>query len=190
MDRDANQDVRRRPLRIFGNDVEVPVVVERAGVEQFVFRRVLTPPPVFLDQISVRKHALWVFVERFEVRVGGCRVEIVVTLLDVLAVIAFAVGQPEQALLEDRVPPIPQRERETERQLVVADPEDPVFPPTVCTAASHVMTEGLPRRAALAVVLADRSPLALAQVRTPSFPSRGSGLVQAPFLFRQPSRMR
>jgi hypothetical protein len=45
--------------------------------------------------------------------VGGA-VEIEVVLFDVLAVIPLAVAQPEQPLLEDRIAPVPQRQREAE----------------------------------------------------------------------------
>jgi hypothetical protein len=45
---------------------------------------------------------------------GWRGVEIVVELLHVLAVVAFAVRQAEQALLQDGIAPVPQRDRQAE----------------------------------------------------------------------------
>ena len=65
---------------------------------------------------------LRVLVEVLHVGVGRRGVEVEVVLLDVLAVVALAVGQAEQPFLQDGVPPVPQREREAEALLVVGDP--------------------------------------------------------------------
>ena len=77
------------------------------------------------------------------------------------------VGEAEQALLEDRVRAVPQREREAQLLAVVADPREPVLAPAVGARARLVVGEVAPGVAAVAVVLADRAPLALAQVRAP-----------------------
>jgi hypothetical protein len=58
-------------------------------------------------------------------------VEVEVVLLDVLAVIAFAVGQAEQALLQDRVFAVPQREREAQPLFVVGNAAEAVFSPAI-----------------------------------------------------------
>ena len=54
-DRDPDQNVVRRRLRVFDEDVEVAVVVEDAGVEQLEFRIVPTARAVLLDQLGVRE---------------------------------------------------------------------------------------------------------------------------------------
>ena len=59
------------------------------------------------------------------------RVEVEVVLLDVLAVIALGTGQPEEALLDDGVAPVPEREREAEPLVVVGDAADPVLAPAI-----------------------------------------------------------
>ena len=107
------------------------------------------------------------------------RVQVVVALLDVFAVVAFAVGQAKQPLLQDRVLPVPQRQGKTEDLLIVADAEQAVLTPAVGAAAGGVVAERLPGGAAGAVVLADRAPLTLAQVRAPLLPSEVRWLVQA-----------
>ena len=97
----------------------------------------------------------------------GVRVEVEVVLLDVLAVVALAVGQPEQPLLEDRVLAVPQRQREAQPLLVVGDAGEPVLAPAVGARARLVVAEVVPGVAVVAVVLAHGAPLALGEVRPP-----------------------
>ena len=106
---------------------------------------------------------------------GRRAVEVEVVLLDVLAVVALAVGQPEQAFLEDRVLAVPQGQREAEPLLVVGDAGQAVFAPAIGARAGLVVGEVIPGVAALAVVLADGPPLALAQVGSPLLPGNASG---------------
>src|SRR5713226_4429793 len=94
-------------------------------------------------------------------------IEIVVDFLDVLAVITLAVGQTEEAFLENRVTAVPQREGQTEPLLVVADAGEPVLAPAIRAAAGMVMREVVPGVAVRAVVLAHGAPLALAEIRPP-----------------------
>ena len=97
-------------LRVVDLDDPVAVVVEDAGVEQLVLRLELRASPVLDDQVVVRERRLRVVVAPAEPGAAGHGVEVPPVLLDVLAVVALAVGQPEHPLLEDRVPPVPQRE--------------------------------------------------------------------------------
>ena len=77
-------------------------------------------PRLVVDQVVIGIGRLRVLVQILHVRVRRRAVEVEVVLLDVLAVVALAVGQPEQPLLEDRVAAVPQRQREAELLLVVA----------------------------------------------------------------------
>ena len=126
--RDLHQDVFRAGLGVLHEDVEVAVVVEDAGVEELVLHLVPRPPAVGLDQIGVGKGRLRVLVEVLHVRVGRRAVEVEVVLLHVLAVVPLAVGQAEEPLLEDRVLPVPQGQREAEALLVVGDAGRPSSP--------------------------------------------------------------
>ena len=110
---DLDQDVGRRRFRVFDEHIEITVIIEDAGIEQFVFPIVAAAPPVRFDQIAVGICVLRIFVEVLHVRVGRRAVEIEVVFLDVLAVIALAIGQAEQPLLQDRVLAVPQRERQS-----------------------------------------------------------------------------
>ena len=61
----------------------------------------------------------------------GCRVDVEVILLDILAVIPLAVGEAEEAFLEDGIALVPQRKGKTQALLVVGDPTQTVLAPAV-----------------------------------------------------------
>src|SRR4029077_16632922 len=90
------------------------------------------------------------------------------------AVVAFGVGQAKEALLENRVVAVPQCEREAELLGVVGDAGQAVLAPVVRARARLIVREVFPRVAVDAVILADRSPLALAQIRTPLPPGHAA----------------
>src|SRR5206468_4210533 len=100
---------------------------------------------------------------------------VVVKFLHVLAVIALAVGEAEEALLQNRVLAVPQRERKAEPALVVAHAGDSVFAPAIRAAASVVVREIIPRVALWRIILAHRAPLALGEIRPPTFPVGQAG---------------
>src|SRR5262249_21784184 len=79
----------------------------------------------------------------------------------------------EDALLQDRVAPVPERERQAEALLDVGEAGEAVLAPAVGARARVVVRDVLPGGAALAVVLADGAPLPLAQVRAPVVPGPG-----------------
>ena len=101
---------------------------------------------------------------------GRRRVEVEVIFFYVFAVVPFAVGQPEQPLLEDGVFTVPQRKRKAEVLTIVGDARQAVFSPVIRARARLVVAEVVPRIARIAVVLSDRSPLPLAQVGPPLLP--------------------
>jgi hypothetical protein len=117
---------------------------------------------------------------------GRGAVQVKVVLFDVLAVVAFTVGQAEAALLENGILAIPERQGEAELLLVVGEAGDAVFPPAVGPGAGLVMGEEVPGIAVVALILPHRTPLALAQVWAPLFPRRFavSTLFQPHGLFR------
>src|SRR5262249_35673612 len=105
-------------------------------------------------------------------------------LLDVLPVVALVAGQPEETLLENGVALVPQREREAEAGVVVTDAGQAVLAPAICAGAGMVVGEILPGGPIRAIVFADGSPLALAQVRPPPPPVSGPllGFLEPPLL--------
>src|SRR3954453_23119494 len=117
--------------------------------------------------------------------VGRRIVEVIVIFLDVLPVVALAVGQAEQPLLEDRILAVPQRDREAQPLLLVADPGDPVPAPVIGARPGLIVAEIIPGVAVRAVILTDRAPLAFAEIGSPQLPRHalGARLVQAQILF-------
>ena len=121
------------------------LLVEHTGVEEFVFRFGPRACGVRPDEVLVRVRRLRVLVQVPLIGVGRQVVDVEVVLLDVLAVIAFAVRQPEEAFFEDRVVLVPQADRETQALLVVADPGDPVLAPPVGARSGLVVRQVVPR---------------------------------------------
>jgi len=66
-------------------------------------------------------------------------VEIVVKLLHIFAVVALIGGQAEQALLENRIAPVPQHQSEAELLLVVTDAGEAVLTPAIRAATCRVV---------------------------------------------------
>src|SRR5277367_2498757 len=122
------------------------------------------------DEICVRKLPLRILVQVLHVRMGRRAVEVEVVFLDILTVIAFAVGQAEQPLLQNGVLAVPEGQRETESLMIVGNAGDTVLAPAIGARAGLVVAEIVPGVAPLAVVLANRAPLAFAEVRAPFFP--------------------
>src|ERR1700730_801999 len=101
---------------------------------------------------------------------GRRAVDLEVVFLDVLAVVPLAVGQADQALFEDRVLAVPQRHGKAQPLMVVAEARKAVFAPVIGAGPRLVVREIIPRIAVLAVVLADRAPLALTEIGAPLLP--------------------
>ena len=141
---DLHQDVIGRAFGVLDEHVEVPVVVEDAGIEQLVLHVVARALAVRPYQVAVRIGRLRVLVEILHVRVGRRAIEVEVVLLHVLAVVALAVGQSEEPLLEDRILAVPQSHAEAEALLVVGDAGDAVFAPAVGAGAGMIVGEEVP----------------------------------------------
>jgi hypothetical protein len=98
-DADLNQQLLGGGLRVLDEYVEVSIVVEHARIQQLVFQLQPTALPVDPHEVFVGIRGLRILVEILHVGVSWRAVETeVVALLDVLAVVAFGVGQSEQAL--------------------------------------------------------------------------------------------
>ena len=112
------------------------------------------------------------------------RIKVVIEFLDVLAVIALAVGEAEEAFLQDRVALVPQRERQTQFLLMVGESRDTVLAPAIRAATGVVVWKIVPGVAMRAVILANRAPLPFAQIRSPFLPrGRSRGALGQPLSF-------
>ncbi len=167
---DVGVDFVRRPLGVMHLYVPVAVLAEDAGVEQAAGRVEAAATAVFLDQARIGVFRLRIFVQIAQVAVARRGVEVEVILLDVLAVVALVAGEAEGAFLEDRIAAVPQRQREAQALLVVADAAHAVLVPAVGARARLVVVEIVPHRAVFAVVLAHRAPGPLREVGSPQAP--------------------
>src|ERR1700693_1239752 len=179
---DADEDIGRRTLRIFDDDVEVCILVEYPRIEQFVLGIEARARGVHVEQFPIWEGALRILVERPHVRVRRQVVEVVVELLDVLAVIALMAAEAEEALLENRVCFVPESRRETQALLAIGDSEDAVFAPAIRARTRVLERKILPCVAVGAVVFANGSPLPIAEIRSPQRPRLGAAF------FRQNAR--
>ena len=169
---DLDQQVLGIGLGVLHKHVEVPVLVEHARIEKLVLQLLPCPAPVCRHQVIVGEGGLGVLVEVFHVRMGRRAVEVEVVLLHVLPMIPLAVGQTEEALLEDGVLPVPEREREAEPLLVIGDARQAVLAPPIGPGASLIVREVVPGVPKVAVILPNSAPLPLAEVWAPLTPRR------------------
>jgi hypothetical protein len=87
--------------------------------------------PAGLHEIEIWVSFLRVLVQILHVGMRRCAVEIEVVLLDVLAVVALAVGETEEALLQNRIATVPQCDREAKPLVVIAEPRQAVLAPAI-----------------------------------------------------------
>jgi hypothetical protein len=185
-DREPDEEVVGRRLRVLGEHVEVAVLREDPGIDELELGIPPAAALVLLNEPRVGKRRLRVLVEGLHVRVGRRRVEVEVVVLDVLAVVALRASEAEEPLLQDRVLLVPEGQREAEALMVVRDPKEPVLAPAVRAGAGVVVREGIPGGPARRVVLADRAPLPLREVGPPPPPVGLPGLcLREPSLFRR-----
>src|ERR1700723_881748 len=145
---------------------------------QDIFRIVAGSFAIFSDQQFVGEFSVRIFVQIFQIRTGGRGVEVVVILFDVLAMVAFTIGEAEEALLEDRIFFVPHGQRETNVLMTIAEPRNAVFTPAVRPGSRMVVRQIIPGVAISAVVFADGAPLALGKIGSPPLPmdfSLGAG---------------
>ena len=131
MDSDASQDVFDIRLRVLDHYIEVAIFVEHACVDQLELAIVLATPAVFVKQLIVREGCLWVLIQKLHIRVCRRAVEVVVSLLHVLAVVTLASHVAEHTLLEDRVETVPECDREADLLVAIADTGNAVLVPAV-----------------------------------------------------------
>ncbi len=182
MEGELHKDVVGGRLAVLDEDIPVTIAFEYAGVDQLELVLLQTAPRVFLHQLRVWVFPLRILVEHPEIRMGRRRVQVVVVLLHVLAVVALRVRQSEQSFFQERVFAVPECERQAQPLFRVADAGESVLAPAIGTAACVVVRKVVPRVSIRRVVLAHRSPLALADIRSPE-PPRWLALLLQPAVF-------
>ena len=171
--RDPAKDIVFVRLGIVDEDVEIPPLGEARLAGRRSARTPVSARPrtaVFLDKRSIGIFHLRVFVEHPHERVARHSVEIVIVFLDVLAVVAFLVGQAEEPFLEKRVLLVPEGEGQADVLKPVAEAGESVLVPAIDAAAGLVVGEMVPGIAAGAIVFADGAPGPLGEVGAPVLP--------------------
>src|SRR3990172_8270328 len=84
--------------------------------------------------------------------------------------IAFVSCQAKEPLLQNRVAAIPERQRETDVLVPIADASQTILSPSIRFRPRMVVGEVVPRRAVRAVILTHRPPCTLAQIGAPALP--------------------
>ena len=171
-DLDRHQQVIRAGLGVMHLGDPVPVTAEHAGIQQLILRLIPAPASIGVDQVLIRVRALRIVVTPPVPGMAGHRIQIPPVLLHVLAVIALRAGQPERALLQDRIPPIPQRQRKAQPLLDITEPGQPILPPPVRPRPRLIMRQMIPRVPVGTVILPHRPPLPLTHIRPPPVPLR------------------
>lgn len=85
--RQADQEIKKRAD--LDEDIPVAVIIERVRVHDLVLRDITTTLLIFRDQFFIWIPSLWILVQEFHVRVRWSRIEVVVELFDVLAMISL-----------------------------------------------------------------------------------------------------
>ena len=111
---DLYQPIGRCGLCVLHEYVKIAVFVEYAAVDQLEFGIGPSAMSVGVYQIQIRIRILRIFIKILHIRVSGRAVQVVIIFLDVLPVIALAVGHAEHPLLDYRVLAVPQRQRKTQ----------------------------------------------------------------------------
>ena len=104
---DADAGVVWIGLGELDEDLEIAVVIENAGIKELELRLIARRAVVARDDLVVGVGPLRVHVHIVHPRVRRGAVVVKVALLHILAVIAFAVGEPEKPLLNDGVVAVP-----------------------------------------------------------------------------------
>src|SRR6516225_7670882 len=125
--RDPHQNVLRIRLRIFDEKIEIAAFAKGSGVNQLVFGFLFSPASIFLDELSVRKCVLRIFIESSQVGMGWSRIKVVIDLFDIFAVVSLAVREAEQPLLQNRVFSIPDHKGQANALMSVAESADSVL---------------------------------------------------------------
>src|SRR6478736_2848990 len=172
MDADLDEDVLGRFLGVFHEHVEVAILVKDAGLQEFILKFVPAAALVGADQLPVGIRGLRILVEILQVGMRRRAIEVKIIFLHVLAMIALAVRQPEQAFLQDGIFAVPECERETQPLAIVRNPGQTVFAPPISAGMRLLVAQIIPGVAVLAVVLAHRAPLAFTEVWPPLLPRR------------------
>src|SRR6266849_3947643 len=128
---DSNENVFDVGFGILDENVKIAASGKNTCVVQFKLRLTTAATLVLFQQGFVRKFRLRIFVEHAHVAVRGCRVEVEIIFLDVLAMIALISRKAKKPFFQNGIASIPQRQPKTHHLVAVADPAEAVLSPTI-----------------------------------------------------------
>src|SRR5260370_2280030 len=169
-DGDVYEDILRGSFGVFNVHVEITIIVEYTCVNQLIFGHAAPAPAILLYQVSIGVLGLGLFIQVFHIAVGRSVVTLVLLLFDVFPAVALWPGQPKEAFFQDRIAPVPERQREADVLQAVAYSRYSAFTPTGGPGARVRMRHVVPGGAIWTVVRAHSSPRALTHLRAPPFP--------------------
>eukprot|EP00048_Salpingoeca_helianthica_P012880 m.189738 g.189738 ORF g.189738 m.189738 type:complete len:423 (-) comp15433_c0_seq5:99-1367(-) len=156
-------------LGILGDHIP-HALLQHSRVFQLVLGVRARAAAVGLDQRRIRELGLRVLVQCSHVAVRGGRVEVVVELLAIFAMVALGAGEPKEALLQDRILVVPESDAKTKPALTVTDAKQSILSPPICTRASVIVRKIPPACTIGRVVLAHSAPLPLRKIWSPPLP--------------------
>jgi hypothetical protein len=116
--RDISGGLDKRDTNLY-EDIPISVLVECVSVQNFVLGHISVPARILGDEFLIWIGTLWVLVEKFHVRMCRRGIQIVVQLLHILAMISLMTSYTKQALLKNRILPVPYTKRETKALVVI-----------------------------------------------------------------------
>src|SRR6266702_1983344 len=172
---DTNEDVFGGGFGILDDHIEISIFGEDACIEQLKFGILFRTAPVFFQQLSIGIGSLRIFVKKLHVRVRRRAVKVEVILLYIFAMVSFVAGKAEETFFEDGISFVPKCEPEADELVTVANRGEAILVPTIGARAGMIVRKIFPRFSGGAVVLAHRSPRAIADVGAPALPMRFAG---------------
>src|SRR6266487_3198782 len=128
---DADENIIGTSFGIFDKNIEVAILTKDACIEQLIFGHALAALTIGFNQISVRKCALRIFIQHLHIRMGWRGIKIKIVFFHILAMIALRASQAKETFFENSILPIPERKRETQTLLIVADASQSILIPTI-----------------------------------------------------------
>ena len=175
---DADAQVFRPRFGILDKYIEIAVVVENIGVEQFVLRLTAGTLAVFFNELRVGKFRLRILVEILHVGMRGRRIQIEIILLHVLPVVPFGWHQAKQSFLQNRIAAIPQRQSKDQNLVAVGHGSQTILAPAIGFGARQIVRKEIPCFAIRAVILPHGAPGPFGNIRPPFLPRRDVTLVR------------
>ena len=113
-------------------DIPIAILVKRVRVQDFILGHVPAPLLILGHKLLIGEPSLRILVQKLHIRMRRRRIEVVVQLLHVFAMVPLVARDAKQPLLQDRVRIVPQRQAKTQTLMVVGNARQTIFAPPIC----------------------------------------------------------